>query len=81
MLDTSMSGKPTGYMCAFCGETVYSSGLDVCALVLITNWNGPRDRQQDQQFFAHFECVAKNFRPDVSVELDHLRDENNDPLN
>ena len=71
----SMSREPIGYMYAFCGKGIDSRGLDITALVLITNWDGSRDRQQSQQFFAHFECVAKSFRPDVSVELDHLRDD------
>ena len=77
MLMTSLSKEITGYMCAFCGESIDSRGLDITSLVLITNWDGPEDRQQSQQFFAHFECLAKSFRPEVSRELDHLQEEQN----
>jgi hypothetical protein len=75
---STSSMKPTGYMCALCGEGIGSHGLDITALVLITNWDGPEDRQQSQQFFAHFECLAKSFLPEVSRQLDHLRDDRED---
>jgi hypothetical protein len=59
-------------MCAFCGETVATAGVDPCALVVIAGWRGPAEEQREQQFFAHAGCLRGRMDPDVAVHADVL---------
>ena len=59
-------------MCAFCGETVESAGVDPCALVVIPNWRSRGDDQREQQFFAHATCLRSRMHPDVAVHAEVL---------
>jgi hypothetical protein len=51
------------YECCICKETVSSvsrsSSLDPCTLILIANFEQPRENQKEQQFFCHFECFRR----------------------
>ena len=50
------------YECCICKQTVSASSgapLDPCALLLIANYEQPREQQKDQQFFCHFECFRR----------------------
>ena len=50
------------YECCICKQTVSAAGgaaLDPCALLLIANYEQPREQQKDQQFFCHFECFRR----------------------
>jgi hypothetical protein len=54
----------TDYQCCICKETIArgeSSAvpLDPCALLLISNFDKPREDQKEQQFFCHFECFRR----------------------
>jgi hypothetical protein len=53
------------YACVFCGKTIEQSGLDVCALLLVTKWSQPADQQYEQQFFCHFDCLRRLAHPSV----------------
>ncbi len=55
------------YACVFCGKTIEQSGLDVCALILVTKWDQPAEQQNEQQFFCHFDCFHR--RAHASVPL------------
>lgn len=55
------------YQCCFCHETIEG---DVHALVLITKWNGPEDKQRDQQWFCHAECFTKATGEHIDVLKD-----------
>jgi hypothetical protein len=45
--------------CMFCGLGIEPKGHDPCALVLITHWDQPADKQHEQQFWCHAECLRK----------------------
>ncbi len=59
-------------MCAFCGETVPTDGVDPCALVVVPNWRTPEDEQREQQFFTHAACLRTHLHPDVAVHAEVL---------
>jgi hypothetical protein len=47
--------------CWYCGEQIAYEGFDPCAVILVTNWAGPeKDKQREQQFFAHADCFRKS---------------------
>jgi hypothetical protein len=50
-------------MCAFCGDSVETAHPDPCALIVVTNWRGPDEGQQEQQFFAHAACMLTSLHP------------------
>ena len=58
-----MTTEKLKYACCFCKETIsygqHAHGLDLCALVLIGNFDKSFDEQKEQQFFTHFECFRK----------------------
>lgn len=41
------------------GEAINPTGLDPCALVLVTNVFGPRADQREQDFLCHMVCFRK----------------------
>jgi hypothetical protein len=45
--------------CWYCGEEIAYEGFDPCAVVLVANW-GDKEREREQQFFAHGECFRKS---------------------
>ena len=50
------------YECCICKQTVSAGSgalLDPCALILIGNYERPREEQKEQQFFCHFECFRR----------------------
>ena len=52
------------YQCCICkdtilGEELSKSTLDPCTLILVSNFDKPREDQKEQQFFCHFECFRK----------------------
>jgi hypothetical protein len=55
--------------CWYCLDQIEYQGFDPCAVVLIANW-GDKNRQREQQFFAHAEC----FRASGSGEELHILD-------
>jgi hypothetical protein len=55
-------------MCAFCGDSVETAHPDPCALIVVTNWRGPDEGQQEQQFFAHAACMLTSLHPEVAAE-------------
>jgi hypothetical protein len=59
--------KEVKYACAFCGEAIESVGPDIGALILVANWNGPTDSQQEQQFFCHADCFRGHVRASVPI--------------
>ena len=58
--------------CAFCGETVETSAVDPCALVVIAGWRGPAEDQREQQFFTHAGCLRGRMDPGAAVHADVL---------
>lgn len=42
--------------CCFCGEKIE---FNITALLLITNYDKGFDKQQEQQFFCHINCLKK----------------------
>jgi len=46
--------------CMFCERGIEPKGHDPCALVLITHWDQPEDKQREQQFWCHAECLRKH---------------------
>jgi hypothetical protein len=56
-----MTESAIKYECCICKETVASgelagSNLDPCELLLIVNFDKPREEHKEQSFFCHFEC-------------------------
>jgi hypothetical protein len=62
------------YQCVFCGETVMSSHLDVCALILVTNRDKPSEAQQEQEFWCHAACFRQRTHPSVPLYIFDLQD-------
>jgi len=60
-------------MCAFCGDSVETVDPDPCALIVVTNWRGLDDAQQEQQFFAHAACMLTRLHPQVAAEAGLLQ--------
>jgi hypothetical protein len=57
------------YACCICNKEVASGRraqhrLDPCALVLVSNVDGQRAGQREQQFYCHFECFRRTVRDD-----------------
>lgn len=44
------------YQCCFCGEAMEEN---VCAIVLVLNWEKPEEEQAEQQFFCHPRCFER----------------------
>jgi hypothetical protein len=42
-----------------CKEQIAYEGIDPCAVILVANW-GDKEREREQQFFAHAECFRKS---------------------
>jgi hypothetical protein len=64
--------KKLKYQCCFCGESIYESDVDPCALILFGNWQAPEPEQVEQQFFCHVGCFKKSMWPNVPVEIEEL---------
>jgi hypothetical protein len=52
------------YECCICKEAIPDDDLspktlDPCTLILISNFDRPREKQKEQQFFCHFECFRQ----------------------
>ena len=54
-----MEFRIAGFVCCICGETVESSFVDPCSLVLRTRWDQPDDKQAWQQMWCHAECLKR----------------------
>jgi hypothetical protein len=63
---------PTAYMCAFCGEDAEGAEIDPCAVIVVARWREPADRQREQQFFAHAQCLRDRLHPDAAAVADVL---------
>jgi 3-phosphoglycerate kinase len=57
-------------MCAFCGETADGGPVDPCALIVVSHWRAPQERQREQQFFTHADCLRERLHPDVRAVAD-----------
>ena len=61
----TMDVKKLKYQCCFCGDSIQSGALDVCALVLIVRWEKEPAVQREQQFFCHVACFRKHAHDSV----------------
>lgn len=55
------------YQCFFCGKTIEPNECDPCSLIVVTGWDGPADRQHEQQFFCHAEHLRSAAHPSVPL--------------
>lgn len=44
------------FQCCFCHQEIEGAPH---ALILVTHWDGPEDKQKSQQWFCHAECFTK----------------------
>jgi hypothetical protein len=51
--------RVVGYTCCICGATVEPSFVDPCALVLVTRYSEPKDKQASQTMWCHAECIKR----------------------
>lgn len=56
------------YQCCFCDGAITPNGVDITTLIVISNWEKNEERQREQQFFCHVECL----RSRLSRGLRHM---------
>ncbi|MBS0420876.1 MAG: hypothetical protein JSR66_24405 [Proteobacteria bacterium] len=59
-----MSDDKLAYECCFCHQAIEG---DITALILVTRWNGPQEKQREQQWFCHSACFVKTTVEHIDV--------------
>lgn len=57
------------YVCCFCGQTIEPKGFDVGCLLYITNYDGPREHQREQDLFCHASCLEDKLHASMKPYL------------
>lgn len=58
------TNRVISFQCCFCHAPIAG---DVHALILVTNWSGPKDEQRPQQWFCHAECFTTSTGERIDV--------------
>lgn len=56
-------------LCCFCNEKIESDKLNPCDLNILTNWDKPKNYQNNQTFWCHFECFKNKLHKNVQQHL------------
>lgn len=56
LIREAVATSAIGFQCCFCHECMED---DVCAVILVTNWEKPEVTQRSQQWFCHDSCFAR----------------------
>lgn len=62
VLDRGCNARPGG------GQSVDTADRDRCALIVVTNWRGSGEAQQEQQFFVHAGGRLGRLHPEAAAE-------------
>ena len=57
--------KDSGMTCCFCNKSIIVTNLNPCDINIMTNWDKPNDKQKNQTFWYHLECVWQKIHPDI----------------
>ncbi|GAB2494108.1 hypothetical protein GCM10027084_04310 [Pseudoxanthomonas sangjuensis] len=55
----SAANEKTNYVCLFCGNSIESGDVDLCALHVVARFDQLRGEQKEQTFFCHINCLQQ----------------------
>ena len=55
------------YICCFCDKSIESDNIDVCSVIVITNWDKNDEQHDEQQFFCHFNCFKNKLHNNIPL--------------
>ena len=67
---TKIIGKPKaedlGFLCCFCNEDITSLDPDPSEITIIANIDKPNEKQADQIFWCHAQCLKNKVHNDIN---------------
>lgn len=60
------------FECCFCGKEIQSSNTDPCSINIRANIDKTEDRQHDQDFFCHLDCIKNHLTPKALFYIAYL---------
>jgi len=55
--------------CCFCDKNIESTNVNPCDINILTNWDKPKNKQHNQTFWCHIECLRDKLHKSVQQHL------------
>lgn len=64
-ITTKNTIEDLGFSCCFCDEGITSANPDPSEIVIVANIDKPKEKQADQIFWCHAQCLKSKIHDDI----------------